>query len=137
MATQRRIMMLLPVPAPEAARPLFVASIPDTVKRPGTALDFVFPREGGRVLDSYYEDVLSSAFILEAASGAETEGYDAVCISTMTDTGIEAVRSRLQIPVTGAGESSILLAASLGARFSTADERDRIEVFVRFGAGLR
>lgn len=125
MTTNRRIMMLLPVPAPEVAHALFAGQVPDSLKRPGTSLDFVFPREGARILDSYYEDVLASAFILEAASQAEEQGYDAVCIDTMTDTGIEAVRSRLSIPVTGAGETSMLLAASLGERFSIVTLWDR------------
>lgn len=118
-------MMLLPVPAPEAAHALFAGQVPDTVKRPGTRLDYVFPREGARILDSYYEDALASAFVLESACSAEDQGYDAVCIDTMTDTGLEAVRSRLSIPVTGAGESSMLLAASLGASFSIVTLWDR------------
>jgi allantoin racemase len=118
-------MMLLPVPAPQAAHALFAGQVPDSLKRAGTTLDFVFPREGARILDSYYEDVLASAFILEAASKAESGGYDAVCIDTMTDTGIEAVRSRLRIPVAGAGESSMLLAASLAGKFSIVTLWDR------------
>ena len=114
----RKIQMLLPVPVPDVARGLFEAQVPEAAKRPGTTVDFAFPREGARILDSYYEDVLASAFILEAAIAAEKHGYDAICIDTVTDTGIEAVRSRLSIPVIGAGESSFLLAASLGAKFS-------------------
>ncbi|UCG72784.1 MAG: hypothetical protein JSV45_16345 [Chromatiales bacterium] len=125
MATRRRIMMLLPVPAPEAAHALFAGQVPDALKRPGSEVDFVFPREGARILDSYYEDVLASAFILDAACTAEEQGYHAVCIDTVTDTGIEAVRSRLSIPVVGAGETSFLLAASLGARFSILTLWDR------------
>jgi allantoin racemase len=118
-------MMWLPVPAPEPAHALFAGQVPDGLKREGTQLDFVFPREGARILDSYYEDVLASAFILESAGRAQDEGYDAVCIDTMTDTGIEAVRSRLEIPVVGAGETSLLLASSLGARFSIITLWDR------------
>lgn len=125
MSAKRRIMMLLPVPAPAAAHALFAGQVPASLIREGTTLDFVFPREGARILDSYYEDVLASAFILEAASEAEDAGYDAVCIDTMTDTGIDAVRSRLSIPVTGAGESSLLLAASLAAKFSIVTLWDR------------
>lgn len=114
----RKIQMLLPVPVPDAARGLFEAQVPEAAKRPGSIVEFAFPREGARILDSYYEDVLASAFILEAAIAAEKDGYDAICIDTVTDTGIEALRSRLSIPVVGAGESSFLLAASLGTKFS-------------------
>jgi allantoin racemase len=125
MTPARRILMVLPVPVPEVARGLFVGQIPDAVKRTGTELDFSFAREGARILDSYYEDVLASAFILDAVCSAEDQGYHAVCIDTVTDTGLEAVRSRLNIPVVGAGESSFLLAASLAARFSILTLWDR------------
>jgi allantoin racemase len=125
MSDKRRILMVLPVPVPDVAQDLFVAQIPDTVKRAGTELDFTFAREGARILDSYYEDVLASAFILDAVHAAEDDGYHAVCIDTVTDTGIEAVRSRLGIPVVGAGESSFLLAASLAGRFSIVTLWDR------------
>ncbi len=117
--------MIVPVPVPPAAQGLFEAQIPEEIKRPGTEVDFVFTREGARVLDSYYEDVLASAFILEAAHSAEQDGYDAVCINTVTDTAIDAVRSRLSIPVAGAGEGSFLLACSLSARFSIVTLWDR------------
>lgn len=43
----------------------------------------------------------------------------------MTDTGLDAVRSRLTIPVVGAGQSSFLLACNLGARFSIVTPWDR------------
>lgn len=110
--------MVLPVPVPAAGQGLFREQIPDGIKRPDSAIEFTFPREGGTVLDSYYEDALSAAFVLEACASAEDDGFDAVCIDTVTDTGIEAVRSRLTIPVAGAGESAFLTACALASRFS-------------------
>lgn len=117
--------MILPVPVPRAGQGLFKAQIPDEIKRPNTSVDFAFPREGGTLLDSYYEDVLSAAFVLEAAHSAESNGYHAVCINTVTDTAIEAVRSRLTIPVVGAGESSFLTACALAMHFSIVTLWDR------------
>lgn len=121
----RKILLVLPVPVPDVGRGLFRAQIPREVLRPGTEIEFAFPREGGRILDSHYEDALSAAFVLEAAHSAEADGFHAVCINTVTDTGIEAVRSRLSIPVVGAGEASFLTACSLATQFSILTLWDR------------
>lgn len=117
--------MVLPVPVPEAGQGLFREQVPAEIRREGTEIVFAFPREGGTILDSYYEDALSAAFVLEAAQSAEEEGFHAVCINTVTDTGIEAVRSRLSIPVVGAGETSFLIACALATRFSILTLWDR------------
>ncbi|MDR2187765.1 MAG: aspartate/glutamate racemase family protein [Azonexus sp.] len=121
----RRIRVITPVPVPPAAHPLFTAQIPDGFVGPGITLEFAFAREGGFFLDSYYDSALASVFVLEAAQQAEAEGCDAVCVCTMTDTGLEAVRSRLKIPAVGAGMSSFLLACALGEHFSIITLWDR------------
>ena len=110
--------MVLPVPVPPAGQAIFEAQLPAELKRKNTEVAFRFPREGARILDSHYEDALAAAFVLEACSSAEVDGFHGVCINTVTDTGIEAVRSRLSIPVVGAGESSFSLASRLGNSFS-------------------
>jgi allantoin racemase len=117
--------MVLPVPVPEVGRGLFRSQIPAEIKRPGTEIEFAFPREGGTLLGSYYEDALSAAFVLETSHAAEDDGFHAVCINSVTDTGIEAVRSRLAIPVVGAGETSFLTACALANRFSILTLWDR------------
>jgi allantoin racemase len=117
--------MVLPVPVPAAGEALFRSQLPPGIVRAGTEVAFRFPREGGTVLDSGYEDALAAAFVLEAAHAAEEDGFDAVCINTVTDTGIEAVRSRLAIPVVGAGEASFLTACALATRFSIVTLWDR------------
>lgn len=56
--------------------------------------------------------------ILEAGIDAQAEGFDAVCIAAMTDSGLSALRSMLAIPVLSAGRVAMLHALTLGARFS-------------------
>lgn len=56
--------------------------------------------------------------IFEAGCNAESEGFDAVCIDTMSDSGMLALRSVLSIPVIGAGKASMLYAMTLGNQFS-------------------
>lgn len=121
----RRIRIITPVPVPVQAHPLFTGQIPEGFIGPDTALEFAFAREGGFFLDSYCDSALAAVFVLEQAREAEAEGCDAVCVNTMTDTGLDAVRSRLSIPAVGAGMSSFLLACSLGDRFSVVTLWDR------------
>jgi allantoin racemase len=56
--------------------------------------------------------------IFEAGLSAQDEGYDAVCIDTMSDSGMASLRSVLDIPVVSPGKASMLFALTLGARFS-------------------
>ncbi len=113
-----RIKMILPIPIPPQAIPAFESQIPPGLLRPGVKLDFFGTRNGAVILDSLYEATLSDVFALEVGSTAEAEGYHAVCINTMSDSGLHALRSRLTIPVVGPGQSSFHLAAMLGRRFS-------------------
>jgi allantoin racemase len=114
----RRIKMILPVPIPPQAVALFAQQIPAHLRRPDIHIDFVGTRNGGSVLDSAYEATLADAMVLDAGASAEQEGYSAVCINTMSDSGLAALRSRLSIPVVGTGQAAFHTAAMLGKRFS-------------------
>jgi len=114
----KRIKMIMPVPMPQAALAAFEAQIPPALRRADVTVDFVAVKEGGKILDSYYEMTLADAFVLEAGASAEAEGYDAVCINSMSDSGLAALRSRLSIPVVGPGQSCLLTACMLGEKFS-------------------
>lgn len=62
--------------------------------------------------------MLADISIFEAGMNAEKEGFAAVCIDTMSDSGVSALRSVLSIPVIGPGRTSMLAALSLGSKFS-------------------
>jgi allantoin racemase len=114
----KRIKMILPVPLPAAALDKFAAQIPDSLRRPDIAIDFAGCRAGATTMDSAYESTLADAFVLDAGASAEADGYDAVCSFSMSDSGVAALRSRLSIPVVGAGQAALALAAQIGQRFS-------------------
>ena len=61
---------------------------------------------------------LADIGVLEAGLEAQERGFDAVCIDTMSDSGVAALRSELSIPVIGPGRASMLMAMMLGKRFS-------------------
>ena len=120
-----KIKMILPVPIPDEALAAFEAQVPVSLQRPDLQIDFCAAKNGGKILDSYYEMTLADAFVLEAGLSAQAEGYDAVCINSMSDSGLAALRSRLDIPVVGPGQACFLTAAMLGHQFSVITMWDR------------
>ena len=62
--------------------------------------------------------VLADIGILEVGIKAQKEGFSAVCVDTMSDSGVSALRSCLDIPVIGPGQTSMLCAMMMGNKFS-------------------
>ncbi|WP_345752604.1 aspartate/glutamate racemase family protein [Microbacterium rhizophilus] len=114
----KRILNIVPVPVPAEALDAFAGQIPPGVMHPDFVNDFVAARAGARVIDSPYEQTLADAFVLDAGARAQDDGYDAVCVNSMSDSALPALRSRLDIPVMAPAIGSMLLACMLGSRFS-------------------
>lgn len=110
--------MIVPVPVPDVALPGFAAQLPVEFIRADIAVDFIGCRHGANLIDSPYEQTLADAWVLDAGARAEEQGYAGVCVNSMSDSGLAALRSRLSIPVVGPGRASFFLAADLGKRFS-------------------
>lgn len=125
MAAAKRIVMILPVPVPPPALDFFAAQIPPALRKPEYAIEFIAPKNGARILDSYYEATLADAFVLEAGIKAAESGADALCINSMSDSGVQALRSRLDIPVVGPGQATFAMACLLGQKFSVLTMWDR------------
>ncbi len=73
---------------------------------------------GPASIESAYEEYLSVPGAIERVVEAEREGFNGVVLGCFGDPGIDAMREMVDIPVIGPGEASMLLAASLGHRFS-------------------
>ncbi len=73
---------------------------------------------GPRSIESQADVVEAAGEVVKVARRAEEQGFDAAAIYCFADPGLEAVRECTRIPVAGAGESSMLVAASLGISFS-------------------
>ena len=58
------------------------------------------------------------AFLRSGSRRRKRASRHAVCIDTMSDSGVAALRSVLDIPVIGPGRASMLTAMLLGSRFS-------------------
>ncbi len=67
---------------------------------------------------SGHDMLLADIGIVNIGLQAQEEGYDAICIDTMSDSGMNVLRSVLSIPVIGPSRHAFLVAQMLGERFS-------------------
>jgi allantoin racemase len=113
-----RIKYIIPFPFDEEGIANRAAQIQRDVLGPDTEVECVPVRNSATLVDCYYEDLVFDMYITEAGLRAEEEGYDAVVMDTVSDSGMYALRSRLEIPVIGPGLVSYLVGMLLGHRFS-------------------
>ena len=81
-------------------------------------------KAGPALFDSHHDWLLGELALCEAGLSAQAEGYQAVCIDTMSDSGVSPLRSVLDIPVIGPARTSYLAALMLGDTFSVLTQWD-------------
>ena len=113
-----RIKVIFPVPMSDATRAAIETQIPPEFVGPNFECQFVGSKRLMTLADSYYDLYIMDTIVIEAGIAAEEEGCAAVCINTVSDSGLAALRSRLSIPVVGPGHAAFHLASQLGHRFS-------------------
>ncbi len=90
----------------------------ELITRKGIQVQVVSLEEGPASIECEYDVVAAEPGILRTVKEAEKNGVNACMISCFGDPGIDAAREIARIPVIGAGETSMYLAAMLGQRFS-------------------
>ena len=113
-----RIKFILPFPFDDEGVANRAAQIPKEILGPDTDVECIPVRNSATMVDCLYEALVFDMYIVEAGLRAEEEGYDAVIMDTVSDSGLYALRSRLTIPVIGPGMVSYAIAMILGKRFS-------------------
>lgn len=113
-----KVLVIVPFPMSEANRKQREQQLDAVELGPDITFHFRPVRAGPANYTSDHDSVLADLSILDAGKRAQEEGYDAVCIDTMSDSGLAALRSVLDIPVIGPGRASMLTALMLGERFS-------------------
>jgi allantoin racemase len=113
-----RIKYIVPFPFDDEGIANRAAQIPKEILGQDTHVECVPVRQSATLVDCYYETLVFDMYIVEAGLRAEEEGYDAVLMDTVSDSGLYALRSRLAIPVIGPGLVSYAVAIMLGKRFS-------------------
>ena len=114
----KRIKMIVPIPMGAEGIANRAAQLPPELVRPGFQPEFAAVSWGAALGDSFHDMLLMDWTVFQAGLQAEAEGYDAVCIDTVSDSGLNALRSRLTIPVFGPGAAALYSACLLGQRFS-------------------
>src|SRR3989440_11728507 len=113
-----RIKFIIPFPFDDEGIANRAAQIPREILGPDTKVECVPVRNSATLVDCHYEALVFDMYIVEAGLRGEEEGYGAVVMDTVSDSGLSALRSRLSIPVIGPGLVSYAVAIMLGKRFS-------------------
>jgi allantoin racemase len=120
-----RIKFIIPFPFDDEGLANRAAQIPSEILGPDTHVECIPVRNSATIVTDHYEALLFDVYIAEAGLRAEAEGYDAVVMDTVSDSGLYALRSRLSIPVLGPGLVSYAVAIMLGKRFTIVTMWDR------------
>ena len=113
-----KVKIIVPIPMDQAGVNNRASQLPKEMIAPGMEVEFVAVTWGAALGDSYYDTMLMDMSVFEAGLKAEEDGYDAICIDTVSDSGLYALRSKLSIPVIGPGQASFHIACCLGHKFS-------------------
>ncbi len=113
-----KVLVLVPFAFDEKGLANREAQLNSVTLGPDIEFDYRPVKAGPSLYDSQHDYVLADLSMFEAGLTAEEDGYDAVCIDTMSDSGVNALRSVLDIPVIGPGRASYSMALMLGNKFS-------------------
>lgn len=69
-------------------------------------------------IEGYYDEAFAVPGVITAVTEAEAAGFDAAVIACFDDTGVEAARCRVGIPVVGICEGALLMASPLAKRIA-------------------
>ena len=116
--SKQRIKVIVPIPMDAAGVANRAQQLPVHLIQSNFEVEFVAVSWGAALGDSYYDTLLMDMSVFEAGLKAEEEGFDAVCIDTVSDSGLYALRSKLSIPVVAPGQAAFYTACMLGHKFS-------------------
>jgi allantoin racemase len=109
---------------------------------PTTTIESVTASMGPASIEGYYDEALAVPGVLSAIRHGERDGAEAAIIACFDDTGLDAARAMVGIPVVGICEAALSTAAFLARRIGvvTTDFRARIpveELVARYGMSTR
>jgi len=114
----KRIKIIVPIPMDDAGVANRASQLPSALVRDGFEPVFEAVSWGAALGDSYHDMLLMDWTVFQAGVKAEEEGFDAICIDTVSDSGLSALRSRLSIPVLAPGQIAFHTAMSYGTPFT-------------------
>jgi len=109
-----KVLVLVPFPLSDAGVDNRRAQTSHVTLGPDIQFDYRPARASCAMFDSPHDWLVADMGVYEAGASAQDDGYDAVCIDSMSDSGIGALRSVLDIPVIGPARTSYMVALTLG-----------------------
>jgi allantoin racemase len=85
---------------------------------PGTSVTIGWMKKTTSLLSSIYLGMVNDVYMVNDILEAERQGYAAAMVGPHWDCGLLAAREAASFPVTGSGESAMLVATTLGRRFA-------------------
>jgi allantoin racemase len=119
-----RVLVLVPFAMDEEGIENRRKQLAEAGTTPAVEFDFRGVKGGPAWFDSYHDFLLGDMAVFEAGLSAEEEGYAAVVVDTVSDSGVQALRSVLDIPVIGPARVMYLTALMLGSTFSILTQWD-------------
>ena len=98
--------------------------------RTGTEVSATNPDEGPTIILGRYEDQLATAAMLRKVESLDRDSFDALIVAAYSDSGLYALRELLAVPVLGLAESSMLLASTVGYKFTILTFVERLRPFL-------
>jgi allantoin racemase len=107
-----------------------IAAAARTVAAAGTEIVPVTSSMGPASIEGYYDEAFALPGLLKEIGRSECEGADAAVIACFDDTGLDAARAMVRIPVIGICEAAMATAAFIAKRFTvvTTLERSRVPI---------
>lgn len=88
------------------------------IKNADTQLTVVCPEEAPSAIESAYDEAVCVPYVLKLVEQAAADGYDAAILACFSDPGLEPAREMTDMLVMGIEETSMHVAAMLGAKFT-------------------
>ncbi len=115
--SKKKILVLVPFPMDDDSLAMRQAQSEYLDLGPDIQIDYRPVKWAGTNFVGPYDYVLGDFTMLEAGLSAQDDGYDAVCIDTMSDSGVAALSAALDITVLGPGRANFQMAMLLGNKF--------------------
>ena len=100
-----KVLVLVPVPVDRDGLARRQAQLAEVDLGCGAEFEFRAVKFGPAYFDSHHDLMLAEIALTDAGAGAQAEGFDAVCVDTMSDSAVKVLRSLLDIPVIGPARS--------------------------------
>ena len=125
MSDAKRTKLLVVNPNTTKSMTATIADSAERVKGPLTDIIAVTSSMGPVSIEGYYDEAFAVPGLLIELAKGEREGADAAIIACFDDTGLDAARAFVDIPVIGICEAAVSVTAFIAQRFTVVTTMER------------